>query len=956
MIQMRKFKTLITRQGSGSKDDKSPTDELARTPSPVEPIRYKSEAREFSNDPAAEAEIIDSIEKDYFNDEDFDGSEFELLKMPELEKIELGKLTADRDRLRRQRQAVSKKVSDVVLENQSSYSRELQRVTDLQASLQTANIICTNGRRQLAMAKQGFTVASLSILANYRRRQQLLSLMKSLHTIKTLQQTDIRLREMLEEEDYPGAIQLCLECQKAASTFRHYKCITELSSKLQDTLEMIEEQLDQALAKTCINFDVKHYEKVQTAYTLLGKTQTAMDQLHMHFTSAIHNSAFTIVVGYVELMSGSEDTNFQKMQYKDLCSHVTTDTYIPCLVDLCKALWEVMKSYYKTIEWHEANEDPISPMAKEQIEEAVGTDMEASFNRRYIKTKLEHGLTRIWQDVQQKVKIFLLGTDLSNFKYDDFIHVLDLVNRLIRVGEEFCGSKSESLHDSLRQQSLNYFKNYHRSRLDELQMFLENEGWELCPVKANFTITNLHEFRFVRLTSMAPRGDSSNQSSPSTRSGTRDSFFNRFGDHGSPFDQRMDDEEAEDMIGTNGVEDIDDESHGNDDSDDSDVPDELKQDFIDELTEEKPTRSLRKRRSLNKGPVPILANTTLNVLRLFGKYMQMMAVLKPIAFDVVLCMSQLFDYYLFAVYTFFATDMNDSFGLSLSNRIRTTLKRISDNMIQHEPPPGMLPNPMENRERIGFPHVSPIVELTGIEQLHGLAERIVGTESLVFLAEQFQLLQPHLESVIPSSKKPFLQQFYSQTVSVASELRRPVYRGVASRCILFERMLQLMCTVKWDIRDIMSQHSTYVDVLLQDFVIFSARLDEVGKRVSIPVPVYNILWGHLVRLANRTFVEGFASAKKCSNEGRALMQLDFQQFLLKLEKLTEVRPIPDKEFVETYVKAYYLSEADMEQWIKDHREYSAKQLLSLVTCAVSSKKARQRLTGIVEELERTRAR
>lgn len=29
----------------------------------------------------------------------------------------------------------------------------------------------------------------------------------------------------LKEEDYPGAIQLCLECQKAASTFKHYSCI-----------------------------------------------------------------------------------------------------------------------------------------------------------------------------------------------------------------------------------------------------------------------------------------------------------------------------------------------------------------------------------------------------------------------------------------------------------------------------------------------------------------------------------------------------------------------------------------------------------------------------------------------------------------------------------------------------------------------------------------------------------
>lgn len=48
---------------------------------------------------------------------------------------------------------------------------------------------------------------------------------------------------------------------------------SELSSKLQDTLEMIEEQLDVALSKTCNNFDTKHYEKVQTAYRLLGKTQ-----------------------------------------------------------------------------------------------------------------------------------------------------------------------------------------------------------------------------------------------------------------------------------------------------------------------------------------------------------------------------------------------------------------------------------------------------------------------------------------------------------------------------------------------------------------------------------------------------------------------------------------------------------------------------------------------------------
>lgn len=55
--------------------------------------------------------------------------------------------------------------------------------------------------------------------------------------------------------------------------------------------------------------------------------------------------------------------------------------------------------------------------------------MEANLNRRYIRQKLEHGLGRIWGDVQQKVKVYILATDLSYFKYDEFIQVLDITNR-----------------------------------------------------------------------------------------------------------------------------------------------------------------------------------------------------------------------------------------------------------------------------------------------------------------------------------------------------------------------------------------------------------------------------------------------------------------------------------------------------------------------------------------------
>ncbi|XP_044149633.1 syndetin [Bufo gargarizans] len=961
---MQKIKSLMTRQGL-----KSPQ-ESVHDLSPVENLQIPAkeeqrEPREHATDPLAEQELINSIEEIYFSNDSLDIVKYELEKLPPV--LTLHEIEEYREKLKRQQAAVSRKVADLILEKQPSYVKELERVTSLQTSLQLAAVICSNGRRHLNTAKEGFTEASLGVLANQRKRQLLIGLLKSLRTIKTLQRTDVRLSEMLEEEDYPGAIQLCLECQEAASTFKHYSCISELNSKLQDTLEQIEEQLDVALCKICKNFDVTHYTKVQQAYRLLGKTQTAMDQLHMHFTQAIHNTVFQVVLGYVELCAGNSDTKFQKLPYKDLCMHITSDSYIPCLTDLCKALWEVMLSYFRTMEWHEKF-DQEEPQATSDSNSVPATE-ENNFDRNYIKKKLEHGLTRIWQDVQLKVKTYLLGTDMSNFKYDDFIVVLDIVSRLMQVGEEFCGSKSEVLQESIRKQSVNYFKNYHRTRLEELRMFLENETWELCPVKSSFSILQLHEFKCLgqsRSPSMSPSKQATSADSAAV------SLFEQYTSGGNPFEiqSELKDDETEDVLASNGYESDELEKSAYQEYDsDSDVPEELKRDYVDEQTGDAPSKSvsretLRSRKrsdySLNKVNAPILTNTTLNVIRLVGKYLQMMTILKPIAFDVIHCMSQLFDYYLYAVYTFFGrNDAYESTGLGLSSsRLRTTLNRIQESLIDVEVAGenvGSLAPGEERKEKVPSPHFSQLVALTESNTLYGLAQRVVATESLVFLAEQFEFLQTHLDSVMPAAKKPFLQQFYSQTVSTASELRKPIYWIVAAKAIDYEQLLQLMANVKWDVKEIMSQHNVYVDALLKEFERFNKKLSDLSKHVRIPLPVSNILWEHCIRLANRTLVEGYANVKKCSNEGRALMQLDFQQFLMKLEKLTDIRPIPDKEFVETYIKAYYLTENDMERWIKEHREYSTKQLTNLVNVCLGShinKKARQKLLAAIDDMDR----
>jgi len=73
--------------------------------------------------------------------------------------------------------------------------------------------------------------------------------------------------------------------------------------------------------------------------------------------------------------------------------------------------------------------------------------------------------------------------------------------------------------------------------------------------------------------------------------------------------------------------------------------------------------------------------------------------------------------------------------------------------------------------------------------------------------------------------------------------------------------------------------------------------------------------------------------------------------------LLTCRPIPNREFVEAYIKAYYLTESDLETWMQSHPEYSSKQLASLVSCSAASysvasgnKKTKQKMLSLIDEL------
>jgi syndetin len=101
--------------------------------------------------------------------------------------------------------------------------------------------------------------------------------------------------------------------------------------------------------------------------------------------------------------------------------------------------------------------------------------------------------------------------------------------------------------------------------------------------------------------------------------------------------------------------------------------------------------------------------------------------------------------------------------------------------------------------------------------------------------------------------------------------------NVAWRAVDLRQLLLQMSKVNWEVRDIMSQHSPYVDFILRvntqsdkrqnlfyscifimkELQIFSMRLSEISKKVPVPKSTKVLLWQLLSHLVCNAFVEGY---------------------------------------------------------------------------------------------------
>lgn len=845
------------------------------------------------------------------------------------------------NKLKTQQQVVSGKALHLISQQRDNCDREFNEVQNIRETLNGALDTCRGARNQLGMASSRLTVSSFAILANFRKRQLVRSVLRTLELLRVLRRAEKDVAERMAVKDYEGAVLVILKCRKAASAHKEFVCIAPLLEQLQDTLEMTEEKLDSILSSICKNFNEDTFARLRRAYCLLDKLQVAMEQMLMHYNTAVNESSIEAVRPYVK--DAKSDDKFQ-----ELCKRIPTSEAHVCLIDVCERLWFVMKSYYLLVKWHSKHDEEALPSSQETV--CSSREFENNISKEYIRQKLRNGLLKIWNDIKERVSTFLLLTNLSEYSFEKFIQMLGVLRKLTQVAEVFCGDTSEVLQDFIKQHSINYLENYHKARMEELKLFLENEGWEMCPVRSGFTMLNLQEFKpFKRLiggtrVTNKNRNGSQSESTSSVHSQDDNSYINKFLNSNSketPFNMfRNESVTNEDIFGLE----LDDE-YVSDESEEE--PEELRKDYV---VEDHETSHVVKHK--NKFNSVIVTNTLLSVLRHCGQYLQMCRYLQPISLKVIMLMCQLYDYYFYTVHVFFTSDLEVASQSLYTPKLNSALKRIGNNIVDANSAENLNISSDEKDLKVASQtecaSMAPHINLEAAETLHGLAERIVAVESVVFLARQFELMQSYLESIVSPHQRVVLEHFKDNTLAAAIDLRMPVYMCTASKALDARSVLLSMSQVKWDVRDVAAEHSPYVDLVVRQLQVFALRLERLSGIVCVNTEAKNAIWSMVAKFVVHLLVEGFSNAAKCSNGGRGLMQLDYTQLLVKLEKISGLKPIPCQDYVERYVKAYYLPRNLLEEFVHDRVEYSNKHLLALISCACDSKRDRQDLASLIE--------
>jgi len=267
------------------------------------------------------------------------------------------------------------------------------------------------------------------------------------------------------------------------------------------------------------------------------------------------------------------------------------------------------------------------------------------------------------------------------------------------------------------------------------------------------------------------------------------------------------------------------------------------------------------------------------------------------------------------------------------------------------------------------PHIVSLVRLLNKVDLktrmnvHGYNERLNAAESVVFLVRAFRVMRPRLlkaaGAVAPESGgeagrraklRSRVEALERYMVQVCRELRVRTHKTIGRLFIDHGALVQGVAACKWDKNELSSRNHEYVDELVAQLRDAAAV---VGAHGDLPPHIERNVWREAVSHVMRSLVDAYARLRKCTTEGRASMSLDLNVLRNQATKLapSHLKQLPLWEFVNDFVKAFYLPEDDLCKWVAEHPGYTLAQYRNVAAVGAGASMRSKRRDRLLQRVE-----
>lgn len=209
-------------------------------------------------------------------------------------------------------------------------------------------------------------------------------------------------------------------------------------------------------------------------------------------------------------------------------------------------------------------------------------------------------------------------------------------------------------------------------------------------------------------------------------------------------------------------------------------------------------------------------------------------------------------------------------------------------------------------------------------------------------------VKPILLKLLPSAANSKCLQYAEQVLMVARQLTALLYKSACPQLIQQPATLASIVDCAWDSKKMREQQHDWVDRLVAncrqvwEFIMMS---DELADSSSL---LREQVWLELCQAAFDVMLEGYSRVRKCSSEGRAMMNMDLFALHEGLNAVHLCRPPRGKHYIDAYLRAFYLSEDDLLTWVQENwQAYAYRHVHGLLSQTLSSMLANKKFKDAV---------